>query len=415
MRALSFLLLASCTHDLAVFDGIDDVQTARDLDILFVIDTSADHARYDQMASQVDILENRLAEVDGQVPNLRIGVVTADLGVRGTADATAAPNVRNCGGIGDGAKLTTFFTPLDGRFIEDSRGPDGTRIRNFDQPDLETQLALVTNPGSGKVGCEVAQPLEAMRLALDPATNPGFIRDKAMLSVVFLTNDDDCSLKSGTLLDPRINPNGVQPFRCTSEGVVCSDEITSPGTHTNCRPRETSDLVAGVAEYTTFLSEYKPNGVADIAVSAVIGAPTPVTVLSLGQPTLIPSCRGGSGEAKPAVRLANFVASLGGSIVDSCTQENAYDQIATPIVLKQKSCFPALRAADGDNCRVIEVIGAEQTELESCDEGGSPPCWRKYTDEVACPGGENIGIQIDRGMTTVPAASRIEARCFVAD
>src|SRR5215212_2247022 len=119
MRALSILLLASCTHDLAVFDGIADVQTGRDLDILFVFDTSADRARYDQMASQVDVLERRLAEVDGQVPNLRIGVVTADLGVRGTDDETLAPNVRNCSGSGDGAKLTTFFTPLGNRFVED--------------------------------------------------------------------------------------------------------------------------------------------------------------------------------------------------------------------------------------------------------------------------------------------------------
>ena len=40
MKALLLLALASCTHDLAVFDQID-VQPARDLDVLYVFDNSA--------------------------------------------------------------------------------------------------------------------------------------------------------------------------------------------------------------------------------------------------------------------------------------------------------------------------------------------------------------------------------------
>ena len=52
MRALLFLVLASCTHDIAVFDRVD-VQTARDLDILYVFDNSLDRGTYDRMASQL--------------------------------------------------------------------------------------------------------------------------------------------------------------------------------------------------------------------------------------------------------------------------------------------------------------------------------------------------------------------------
>lgn len=32
---------------------------------------------------------------------------------------------------------------------------------------------------------------------------------------------------------------------------------------------------------------------------------------------------------------------------------------------------------------------------------------------IACPSGENLGIAIDRGDTTAPARSRIDARCFL--
>lgn len=415
MRALMILVLASCTHDLAVFDRVA-VQPARELDLLYVFDDSFDRGRYDQMASQLDVLQARLAAVDGQLPSLRVGVVTTDLGTRGARDALARPAFDNCAGDGNAGRLVTFGAGLPARgFLEDLRGPDGARVRNFASGDLGLELARLTNPapGTANTGCDFVQPLEAMRRALDPATNPGFIRPDALLSIVFLTNDDDCSLARGALLDPADGSLGpLSTFRCTEQGVVCDEEDPRrPGVRTNCRPREGSPFLVDVSEYRTFLEQYKPDP-RDVIVSAVAGARDRFEVGDLGVPTLLPSCQGAGGRAKPAVRIGALVDSFGGVLVDACTQDAAYEQLTAPILGAQRSCFPNLRRDDGEDCTVIERAGEVATELPRCEDGGPRPCWSTYADAAACPGGDNVGIAVDRGDTAAPARSRLEATCF---
>jgi len=418
MKILGFLILASCTHDITVFDRIDDVRTARDLDILYVFDNSADRSSYDTMASQLGDLQARLAEVDGQVPNLHVGVVTADLGTRGTLDTSPGPAIGHCAADGGSGRLATFGAHLDDDYLIDLRGPTGTRVRNFDSEspdDLDGELGLLTDPAPQMVatGCEFGQPLEAMRRALDPDTNPGFIRPDAMLSIVFLTNEDDCSLKRGAMLDPSNTDLGPLSFRCTEQGVICDpDDPRRPGEHANCRPREGSELMVDVSDYEDFLAGYKADR-HDVVVSAVAGPREPFSVRNLGDLTLAPSCTGPAGVAKPAVRIGSLVDSFGGVFVDGCTQDAAYQQLTSPIVDRQRSCFPQLRRDDGDNCRVIETVDDAETELEQCTDGGTAPCWYTYADAAACPDGDNVGIAIDRRASTAPAGSRIDATCFI--
>ena len=418
MRALLLLLLASCTHDLAVYDRVT-VKPARDLDILYVFDDSFDHGSYARMASQLDVLQARLKDVDGQLPNLHVGVTTTDLGTRGAKDPLARPAFDSCAGDGNAARLVTFGAGLPSRaYLEDLRGPDGTRVRNFDSNDLGLELGRLTNPapGTANSGCDFVQPLEAMRRALDPFTNPDFIRPHALLSVVFLTNDDDCSMNRAAMLDPADASLGpLSTFRCVEQGVVCDQpDPRTPGVRTNCRPREGSPFMVDVSEYRKFLEKYKTDP-RDVMVSAVVGARDPFEVRNVGVPWVADSCQGPGGTAKPAVRIGSLVDSLGGVIVDACTQEAAYEKITAPIVGRQRTCFPNLRRDDGEDCTVTETIGATQAELPRCaDGGGGPmPCWYTYADAAACPGGDNVGIGIRRGNTTAPARSRVEATCFV--
>jgi hypothetical protein len=412
MRALLLLALASCTHDLAVFDQID-VQPARDLDILYVLDNSAARGNYDAMASQLGELATQLANVDGQLPSLHVGVVTTDLGTRGRLDARPAPAVGRCAGDGDAGQLVALDGGLTfGSFLEDLRGPGDTRIRNFDGP-LGDALARLTNPppGTANTGCDFPQALEAMRRALDPATNPDFLRPGAMLSVVFLTGQDDCSLARGAMLDPGNAALGPPfAFRCTEQGVICDpDDPRRPGSHTGCRPRDGSPFMVDVADYQRFLAQLKPDP-RDIVVSAVAGPRTSFEVADVGVPALLPSCRGAGGSAMPAVRIGALVDRFGGALVDGCTQDDAYRQIVAPIAGRQRSCFPHLRASDGDRCTVTETAGGVETELPRCSDGGSP-CWYVYADPTACPGGDHVGIAIRR-TTTAPADTRVQATCF---
>ncbi len=418
-RALPLLFLASCVHDIDSFDRIEDVQTARDLDILYVFDNSPDRGSFNVLGGQLDALQKQLASIDGQVPNLHVGVVTTDLGTRGTLDALPAPASGRCIGDGNGGKLTRMNAgTLRDAYLEDLRGPNGSRIRNFDSDntdDLVAELGLLTNPDTGtqNTGCEFAQPLEAMKRALDPAVNPGFIRDDAQLLVLFLTSDDDCSLKRGAMLDPNNTALGPLSYRCTEQGVMCdNDDPRTPGVKTNCKPRVDAPFTTEVADYVDFLTAFKANP-ADIKVSAVVGATTPFTVINAGIPVLAPSCNGPAGIAKPAVRLGALVDSFGGTLVDACTQTAGYDRVTAPLVNAQRSCFPNLRADDGENCTVVERTDEREIELERCTDDSVAPCWFTFADATACPSGENIGIAIDRRRSTAPATSQIEARCFV--
>jgi hypothetical protein len=111
------------------------------------------------------------------------------------------------------------------------------------------------------------------------------------------------------------------------------------------------------------------------------------------------------------VRIGALVDGFGGALIDGCTQDAAYQQIAAPIVSRQRSCLPDLRQADGEDCTVIEYAGGAQAELARCADGGPRPCWYTLTDAAGCPDGDHLGIAVDRGDTTAPARSRVEATC----
>lgn len=391
------MVLAGCTIDIETYKPLD-VQPARELDVLVVIDDSTDRAKYDVMAQQLDVLQSQLASIDGQLPSLHVGVVTTDLGTSSTDDAVPLrPTVMGCLGMGKEAKLQEFMSTITDGYLSDERDASGGRAKNY-TGDLATELAKLTNPNMPPAGCEIEQPLEAMRRALDPATNPGFLRDSALLHVVFLTNEDDCSMKTGALLEPLDTTLGpLASFRCTREGVICDpDDPARPGRHDNCRPREDSRFVAPVGQYIDFLADLKADR-KDVTVTAVGGSRADFIVRDFGQPVLNPSCSGPGGLAYPAVRIGAVVDAFGGTIVDSCAQTNAYAQIAAPVVNRQRSCFPALAAAEMDDCSVTEIAGEVETDFARCNENDAGPCWYAYADVAACPAGENLGSRSSAG------------------
>jgi hypothetical protein len=410
LLSLSALGLVACTHDITQFDRVE-VKTARELDILYVFDNSVDNSNWDEMAAQLDVLQQRLTAIDGQLPSLHVGVVTADLGTKGTNDASAPINIRNCQGAGDAGKLLRFQSSITNDYLEDLRADGGQRTRNY-SGELLDELNALTNPVTA-TGCEFSQPLEAMRQALDPATNPGFVRETAQLMVIFLTTEDDCSVKTGAMFDPNNAVLGASlTYRCTEQGVICDEDLKTPGNKINCRPQTGNPFMVDVADYSAFLTGLKTNK-ADITVSAAAGPREPFAVADFGVRALLPSCSGPSGVARPAVRLGALVDEFGGGFADACTQADAYGQVSQPFVRAQRSCFANLLPTDGNDCTVVETVGDTDTELQQCGAGVSAPCWTMYTDANECPSGANIGISIDRGRTTAPAQSTISATCFV--
>jgi hypothetical protein len=99
-----------------------------------------------------------------------------------------------------------------------------------------------------------------MRAALDGhPMNAGFLRPEAMLGVVFLGDEDDCSVTSTAMFmnSPALGP--LESFRCTQFGVTCEgggrtpDEMKQVGEKSGGGANEGSDLVDGVVAYRDFL------------------------------------------------------------------------------------------------------------------------------------------------------------------
>ena len=288
--------------------------STRALDILFVIDDS-ESMREEQEAlraslgrSLVDVLDARF----GGRPDLHIGVVSTDMGANAT--------IPNCASS-DGGRLQTGAgsagcEPPSGMFIEDI-GTGTGRATNY-QGTLDQALGCMVELGTG--GCGFEQPLQAMRRALDGSNpeNAGFLREDAMLAVVFLTDEDDCSAADSGLfapeqagLDQALGP--LTSFRCFDFGVTCDQaDAREPGTKTGCRPRADSPYLHGVQAYVDFLRARKP-APGMVVVAGIIGDAAPVTVSldtnATGEPylSLQPTCTSPAGAAIPSVRLSAFL------------------------------------------------------------------------------------------------------------
>jgi len=199
---------AGCTEPAAwdgpaITAGVERIEvpliTARNVDLLFVIDDSP--AMAPQRAKLLESYRRFIAVLEtipGGLYDIHIGVVTADVGTRGTWDSSGpaiGTGPGSCTSEGEGGELRRASS-VDGNFLSDVSRPDGTRERNYagSLADAFAQLADV-----GAAGCTYPRPLEAMRRALANPANAGFRREGAALAVMLITNDDDCSFGSWSL------------------------------------------------------------------------------------------------------------------------------------------------------------------------------------------------------------------------
>jgi hypothetical protein len=66
-------------------------------------------------------------------------------------------------------------------------------------PDLAFQVACLA--ALGTVGCDFQQPLRASSKAVSTEVNSDFLRGEALLAVVVVSDEDDCSIRDGALFN----------------------------------------------------------------------------------------------------------------------------------------------------------------------------------------------------------------------
>jgi hypothetical protein len=412
----------------------------RDVDMLFVIDDSPSTA--DKQASLIASFPTMMDALDslpGGRPNLHIGVVSTDMGTQSSGDAMPGPEVGSgtgaCIGMGDDGVLQ-HAVPVDtltGSFIADVANPDGTRAINY-TGGLRDVFAQIAQLGSN--GCGFEQPLAAMRRALTNPMNAGFVRPDANLAVVFLTDEDDCSMSSTGLLGLDFNLLGpMQSFRCTRFGVQCSDsgmstdDMNQVGPKSGCIARTDSLYVEDATSFIDFLTGIKTDP-GMVMVSAIAGDPTPVDVELRTPPgggapitALGHSCSytapDGLEVADPAVRI--------NEVVQAFPEHSSFSTICNDdLTVSLGDIGDSARRLVGDSCLPVAISDTDPaagvqpqcavtegtTDVPACGATAVDECWRLVDDATHCARSpQHLRLEIVRS-AGAPAGRSIQLSCL---
>jgi hypothetical protein len=216
-------------EDLSSTDlAVPPVPNTGKVDVLFVVDNSFStgpiqdqlKASFPAFAAALDAFPSKNAAT-----SFHIGVVTTDLG------AGPAP-VGGCAVGGDGGKLQALgfaaaagcIAPTGGKPYMDIDQVGGGNNLPAGQT-FEQTFACMASVGS--MGCGLEHVLESPYKALSGSIpeNAGFLRDDALLAVVWVTNEDDCSAPPDTdLFNANLTQYGtLTSYRCSNYGVMCGN------------------------------------------------------------------------------------------------------------------------------------------------------------------------------------------------
>lgn len=385
------------------------------VDVLFVVDDSSGMLnKGPRFAAQMDWFFGELSLPNGLLPDLHIGVVTTDLGTQGTEDTAPGPAIAggNCDGVGDAGILQTGDAPVTERFLRDVADPSGGRFTNYTGSRAE---ALTRMLSVGSSGCSFEQPLEAMRRALTSTENAGFLRTSARLAIIFLTDEDDCSMtRSALLYGDTATLGALSSFRCTRFGVTCDvggidpDQMTSPGIKRECHANDASSFLTSVAGYATFLQSLKSNP-RDIFMHAIAGTMEPFTVAlrttgSTAVSDLMPSCsyEGVTNveSATPPARIADLLDRIPQSSMGSICSGYRDQVQSLGLALRDFVGFSRcldVPIAQPVVCEAVDIDAAgTETVLPMCGGSSGQPCFTIEQDLEACRTAQGLKVEITR-------------------
>ena len=412
-------------------EGVDKV------DLLFVIDNSNSMAEEQQnLKAQLPRMVQVLTSGDKGDPNLpdderfftpvkslQLGVTSTDLGAGGY-DVTSMT----------AAGTTTCSTPEDGVLLNDVT--IGTNGFQYEDPPQSGNVVMVAgdpncasvsvpryqtfmppgDPGMvafdfgcvatlGVNGCGFEQQLEAMLKAVSPSSrddffgfsgangtvsrfgqgapggpNTGFVRDDAVLAVVIVSDEEDCS----------VTEQGAGMFDVRT---TVSPQFANEGVNLRCGlHREDPNLVRPVARYIEGLKALKPDNPDRIIFAGIVGVDAIYENESFDvmlQNTQFnftgdvsqqgalpnPACVTPQGRAYPGERFIKVAQGFGpNGVIKSICRDNfgpALDVIIDKIAAQLSgACLPRRLPINSEGlveCDVVEVLSVNGTQAQ-CDE-----------------------------------------------
>jgi hypothetical protein len=417
------------------------VNPQRALDLLIVIDDSQSmEQEQEKLALQVPRLVNLLlsgGEVDptavGTFPaieSLHVGIITPDLGystapphnfVAGTDFLPPGPPTE-CDSTGKaGFMQVTGYQGEPRTECPANTPPDGTLYLNYETGDdpmgLVDDVTCVTGQGTdGMWGCGYEQQLESIVASNGNSANAGFHRDGALLAIILITDEDDCSTT-----DPRVfdtDQRDSNPFQ-----GPWLDATTKAQVKFNLRCWEHRDALRKVEDYVSGIASLKSDP-SQVVFAAITGIPEDDTldrdqfntdadrytaILDDGRmaevpnppddaaqnQALRPTCTAsdGSGSAAPARRIVETLKGLAedntgvGTVVESICAAD-YSPALNAIVDRIAAALRQLCLPRPLNRNSIDMVGCEVREVQP--EGGT-------CAEAAARGREEVPVGNEDG------------------
>jgi hypothetical protein len=431
------------------------LDSRRKVDILFVIDDSGSMGEEQgALAANFEALVEQLESIEVGA-DYRIGITTTDNPHPWCFDATAqlgALQMRTClshiddfvfgeDDRRDEACRTRCPAELEGLTPVPTALEDGGPLAPrpwLERSDLATNVpegittaqALACWGPQGLKGCGYEAPLEAVLAAFarseddgDPAA--GFLRDDALLQVVIVTDEVDCSIAPGG--EDAFDPDGSRALWGGSEGqsapsAVCWRAGTAcqslPDGRTECvpadldlegQPASPEDAVLfPVSRYVDALRElderkraHMRTEEAQVLLSVIAGVPqgwdgAPLDYGPGDDPEFHgyfgvgAGCRSDMGEAVPPVRILSVVSELGEANVFSICDGDyrpALEAIGGRLVeqLSRPTCIEPGREVIGDaidGCWLQQRVGDETLSVPTCERtaGG----WVLGAEQTLC-------------------------------
>jgi hypothetical protein len=322
----------------------------RNLDVLFMVDNSSSmRLQQANLTANFPMFMDALKALPGGLPNIHVAVVSSDMGA-------GDGNIAGCNSTGGGNGIFQYIAR--GTCTATNLQAGATYISNVGGAanytgDISNVFTCIATLGEQGCGFEhqFASVLRALGADGQPAPieNQGFLRSDALLAIVMLTNEDDCSSRGPTnLFDVTSNlllssPLGPPSnFRCNEFGHRCNgvpplreapgDDVTAMVPQMNCTSAECDGRLIPVAEFVARIKALKTAPNSEILVAALAGPSTPYTVTwkapstadtscgasSCPWPIIAHSCMAADGSfADPSIRINEWVAAFGANGIAS--------------------------------------------------------------------------------------------------
>jgi hypothetical protein len=305
------------------------------VDMLFVIDDSSATVRLQQSLVRNFPTLMATLRTAATTPDLRIAVVSSDMGAGDGSIAGCDANGGKKAIFQNTARGTCTATGLaaGATYIIDT----GT-IRNYEGA-LEDVFACIAMLGESGCGFEHQLAAAARALGADglapPQENQGFLRPDALLAIVIVTNEDDCSAPPGSSLfattDRTLRSTLGPPanFRCNEFGHLCNGvkpprlapngDTAAAVTLDGCVSAEGAGMLTPIATMAAQFRSLKAFPDEQIVIAAIAGPAQPYTVKWRTPPTadtgpwpeISHACTTDTTFADPAVRIAQLARGFG--------------------------------------------------------------------------------------------------------